>query len=66
MKKILIKYEATIQVSKDSWRVKYFERLFDRDTTLDEIRIWAMKSHPDYLKPNFVFNFPVILTEPEQ
>ena len=40
-KMILAKFEKTIQVSQDEWRVVWIERLFKNDTPIGEVTDWA-------------------------
>lgn len=63
---ILVKFEMTIQVTEDSWRNVWVERIFDEFTTLNEIIEWAKsKQNAPAYKNNKLDLRGLIVTEIE-
>jgi len=51
----LIKFEKTVQISPDDWRVEWQEKLFDEKATIDDIHNWIMKNYKMQDKKNTIF-----------
>lgn len=58
---VLVKYESTVQVSEDSWRVIWVEKLFNKDSKLSEILDWVY-NNPAKKESNGA----IIISEPEK
>jgi hypothetical protein len=64
----LAKFEKTIQVSEDEWRVVWIEKLFEENTPISEIATWTKKQGGYAQKPNgdkTIHCRGVVLTEPD-
>lgn len=56
---ILAQFEISVQVTEENWKLIKIQNLFEPDSTIDEIRTWAMLKSTGNVCPNEIqLTFP--------
>ena len=61
----LVKFEKTVQVGPDDWRIEWQEKLFNEKSTIEDIHNWIMKKYRMQDKNNTIFP-NVSISQPEK